>query len=67
MAKEKYYHPIEFLEDKCQGRMKCMRACPTRAIRVRNGKAKLIDELCIDCGECINVCPSGAIVALTDP
>jgi Fe-S-cluster-containing hydrogenase component 2 len=41
--------------------------CPTQAIRVRNGKASIIDEKCIDCGECITVCPHGAIVPLTDP
>jgi hypothetical protein len=44
-----------------------MRACPTQAIRVRNGKAAIIEEKCIDCGECITVCPHDAIIALTDP
>lgn len=67
MAEEEYYHPIEFIEEKCQGRMKCMRVCPTEAIRVKGGKARLIPELCVDCGECVNVCPCGAIVPLTDP
>ena len=46
--------------------MRCLRICPTQAIRVRNGKATKIEERCIDCGECINVCPSGAIVPQTD-
>jgi iron only hydrogenase large subunit-like protein len=63
----KYYHPIEFVDERCDGRMKCMRICPTAAIRMRDGKARMIEELCVDCGECINVCPSGAIVPLTDP
>ncbi|MGQ9672665.1 MAG: [Fe-Fe] hydrogenase large subunit C-terminal domain-containing protein [Candidatus Aminicenantales bacterium] len=62
-----YYHSIRFDTDKCRGRMKCMRACPTQAIRVRKGKAMMIEERCIDCGECISVCPSGAILPLTDP
>jgi hypothetical protein len=44
-----------------------MRACPTQAIRVRNGKATIIEEKCIDCGECITVCPHDAIIPLTDP
>ncbi len=62
-----YFHSIRIDEEKCKGRMKCMRVCPTQAIRVRNGKAAIIEEKCIDCGECITVCPHGAIVPLTDP
>ena len=42
-----------------------MRACPTQAIRVREGKAALLPELCIDCGVCLPVCPSNAIQATT--
>jgi iron only hydrogenase large subunit-like protein len=45
--------------------MACMRACPTHAIRVKNGKAILLPELCIDCGSCLRACPSGAISATT--
>jgi iron only hydrogenase large subunit-like protein len=41
--------------------------CPTQAIRIREGKARIIEEKCIDCGECITVCPHGAIIPLTDP
>ena len=62
-----YYHSIYINEKKCEGRMRCMRVCPTQAIRVRNGKAKILEERCIDCGECINVCPNNAIIPLTDP
>lgn len=62
-----YYHSIRIDPDKCEGRMKCLRVCPTQAIRVRGGKARIIEERCIDCGECINACPSSAIVPLTDP
>lgn len=62
-----YYHSIRFDPDKCDGRMKCLRVCPTQAIRVRGGKARMIEERCIDCGECITACPQGAIIPLTDP
>ena len=47
--------------------MKCMRICPTQAIRVKDGKARIIQERCIDCGECIVACPHGAIIPLTNP
>ncbi|MCP2520222.1 4Fe-4S binding protein [Candidatus Aminicenantes bacterium AC-335-B20] len=63
----KYYHSIYINEKKCEGRMRCMRVCPTQAIRVRNGKAIILEERCIDCGECINACPNNAIMPLTDP
>jgi iron only hydrogenase large subunit-like protein len=62
-----YFHSIRVDEEKCTGRMRCMRACPTQAIRVRGGKAMILEERCIDCGECITACPNGAIIPLTDP
>jgi len=62
-----YFHSIRIETERCQGRMKCLRVCPTQAIRVRNRKAVIIEEKCIDCGECITICPHNAIIPLTDP
>jgi Fe-S-cluster-containing hydrogenase component 2 len=44
-----------------------MRRCPTQAIRVRGNRAVISDELCVDCGTCINTCTTNAIVPITDP
>jgi Fe-S-cluster-containing hydrogenase component 2 len=45
--------------------MKCLRICPTQALRVRHGKATLLGDRCIDCGECVRVCPNHAFVPQT--
>jgi Fe-S-cluster-containing hydrogenase component 2 len=36
------------------------------AIRVHDGKATIMEERCIDCGECIRFCPNHAKIAITD-
>ena len=61
-----YFHSVTLDKDKCRGCINCIKRCPTEAIRVRNGKAKIIKERCIDCGECIRVCPYSAKTASTD-
>lgn len=55
-----YYHSVTLDEDRCKGCTNCIKRCPTHAIRVRDGKARIISERCIDCGECIRVCPHHA-------
>lgn len=62
-----YYHAHKVVPEKCRGHMTCMRHCPTQAIRVRAGKAVISEELCVDCGSCISMCPAGAIVPFPDP
>jgi len=60
------FHAVTLDKDKCLGCTNCIKRCPTEAIRVREGKAKIIDERCIDCGECIRICPQHAKRAVTD-
>ena len=46
-------HAVATDPGKCIGCVACSQACPTKAIRVRNDLAAIDDELCIDCGTCI--------------
>lgn len=41
----------------CLGYGSCARVCPTNAIAVANGIAKVNKELCIACGKCVSACP----------
>lgn len=61
-----YFHSVTLDKDRCRGCTNCIKRCPTEAIRVRDGKARIINERCIDCGECIRVCPYHAKLAVTD-
>lgn len=54
---------IQIEEKFCTGCTKCVRACPTKAIRIRGQRARVFDHLCIGCGECMRVCPEGAITS----
>ncbi len=67
MNKPEFFHSVTLDTTKCMGCINCIKRCPTEAIRVRNGKAKIIKERCIDCGECIRVCPHHAKKAIFDP
>jgi len=58
---------ISFTEKFCTGCTQCVRACPTKAIRVHNNKAVFLEELCIGCGECIRVCQEGAVSSSVAP
>jgi iron only hydrogenase large subunit-like protein len=61
-----FHHALKIQEDICIGCTHCMNVCPTQAIRVRGGKARLIDNRCVDCGECYKACPVSAITVEQD-
>jgi ferredoxin len=49
-------------EEKCTGCGKCISPCAEGAIRIIDGKAKVVsEELCDGMGFCIGICPEGAI------
>lgn len=59
------YHSVTLNAQLCRGCSDCLMHCPTQAIRVRDGRAHIIKELCIDCGACIRYCTYHAKVAVT--
>ena len=66
-GEERYFHSVSLDADKCKGCTNCLKRCPTEAIRIRNNRAIIIPQNCIDCGECVRVCPNHAKIAVTDP
>lgn len=51
---------LEFKNAKCKDCYKCLRECPVKAIDVKNHQAMIIEDRCILCGHCTNVCPQNA-------
>lgn len=56
MASSTYEHSVRLEVSRCMGCTTCLRRCPTEAIRIVDGHAKINEARCIDCGECIRVC-----------
>jgi len=49
------------IEDLCDGCRICLETCPSNAITMEEGKAKINPFMCTGCGACIPVCPKEAI------
>ena len=45
---------------RCRDCYRCVRACPVKAVRVKEGQAHVVPELCIACGSCVCACPQKA-------
>ena len=59
-------HSVLLKEDECEGCTNCVKNCPTKAIRVHQGKAHIKEDMCIDCAECIRTCEYHAKYSETD-
>ncbi len=57
---------VESANEKCTGCDRCMKRCPTEAIRIKDGHAYILSERCVGCGECVRVCPNGAKIEYYD-
>ena len=45
---------------RCRDCYRCVRHCDVKAIRVQDGQAQVVPDLCIICGTCIRSCPQKA-------
>lgn len=61
-----FFHALQVNESQCTGCSRCMKVCPTEAIRIREGIAQISESRCIDCGKCFKVCPSKAVYIKQD-
>lgn len=66
MEHNTYHKALEIQQDYCIGCSRCIKVCPTEALRVSGGKAMLYADWCIDCGRCFRVCPNRAIRVVDD-
>ena len=62
----KFFHSHIILHENCMSRMKCLKTCPSQALRIKNNSIIFYDDLCVDCGACINICPEGVFVPVVD-
>lgn len=61
-----YFNSVKIDLGRCEGCAACAQRCPMDAIRVYDQKATIMEEKCIDCGECIRTCPNHAKVVTMD-
>lgn len=57
---------ITISQANCKNCYKCVRYCPVKAIKIKDGQAEVIEERCISCGICVNICPQKAKVIRSD-
>jgi anti-sigma regulatory factor (Ser/Thr protein kinase)/Fe-S-cluster-containing hydrogenase component 2 len=59
-AEQSFRRGLAVEEERCTGCLECLKACPTRALRVWNQRPHVLSSLCIECTACIEVCRWGA-------
>lgn len=44
----------------CKNCYKCLRSCSVKAIRFKNQQAEIVEDRCISCSHCLEICPQNA-------
>ena len=57
---------IRLTEKNCQDCYKCIRNCLIKAIRYSDGHAEILQDECIDCGDCVVACPRHGNFVMND-
>jgi PAS domain S-box-containing protein len=57
---------IQFKEANCKNCYKCIRSCPVKAIAFINDQARIVEEDCMLCGNCLTVCPQNAKIVKSE-
>ncbi len=61
-VKKPFQGKVELNSDLCPSDCKiCVDICPTKAIKIENGKPVVFAQFCVFCSACQNVCPKEAI------
>jgi PAS domain S-box-containing protein len=45
---------------RCRDCYRCVRTCTVKAVKIENGQAQVVPELCLACGDCVRACPQKA-------
>ncbi len=57
---------IDFKNASCKHCYKCVRSCSVKAIQVKDAQATIMDDNCVLCGKCLEVCPQNAKTFISD-
>ncbi len=54
---------VSYTLESCAKCMKCIKACPSSALSMYNGRIRVDQERCINCGKCISTCTHKGLLA----
>ncbi len=60
-AAESLRNAIDMRPESCRNCLACLAACPTQAMRLRDGRPQILEHLCINCTACLAACRYGAL------